>query len=288
MAEIWKTPEAGEAVLARYARFLSHWPQPSEQLRLPTSQGETFVIASGRADAPPVVLLHGAVANSTSWLGDAAAWSQHFRVYAVDVIGEPGFSAPSRPDLASDAYAVWLDEVLAGLGVVRCAFVGISLGGWLALDYATRRPERVSALALLCPGGVGAQKNLAWVLPLLLLGKWGRTQVMRRLGGAAVTRAGEPSAALKAFAEFQDEITARFRPRRVRLPRFADAALRRLTMPALFVLGARDAILDSAGTRTRVARLMPHVEIVWLPDEGHFLVRHGPTLGAFLQRALGS
>jgi pimeloyl-ACP methyl ester carboxylesterase len=288
MAVIWKTPEGGEAVLARYAQFLGHWPQPSEQLRLPTSQGETFVIASGPRDAPPVVLLHGAVANSTSWLGDAAAWSQHWRVFAVDVIGEPGFSAPSRPDLASDAYAVWLDEVLMALGVERCAFIGISLGGWLALDYATRRPDRVSALALLCPAGVGPQKNLLWVLPLLLLGRWGRAQVMRRLGGAAVTRGGEPSPILKAFADFQDLITANFRPRRVQLPRFADAALRRLGMPALFVLGARDAILDSAGTRARVQRLMPHAEVVWLPQEGHFLVRHGPTLGAFLQRALGS
>jgi len=146
----------------------------------------------------------------------------------------------------------------------------------------------VSALALLCPGGVGPQKNLLWVLPLLLLGRWGRAQVMRRLGGSAVTRAGEASPALKAFADFQNLITASFRPRRVRLPRFADPALRRLTMPALFVLGARDAILDSAGTRTRVERLMPHAEIVWLSDEGHFLVRHGATLGAFLQRVLGS
>ena len=61
-----------------------------------------------------------------------------------------------------------------------------------------------------------------------------------------------------------------------------------LTMPALFVLGARDAILDSAGTRSRVERLMPHAEVVWLPQEGHFLVRHGATLGTFLKKALGS
>ena len=34
MAEIWKSPEAREAVLARYARFLEYWPRPNEQLRL--------------------------------------------------------------------------------------------------------------------------------------------------------------------------------------------------------------------------------------------------------------
>src|SRR5205807_1456668 len=142
---------------------------------------------------------HGSGANTTSWMGDVAALAQRFRVYALDMIGEPGFSAPSRPPLGSEAYAVWLDQVLAGLGVARAALVGISLGGWLALDYATRRPGRVIALALLCPGGVGPQKNLLWILPLLLLGKWGRAQVMRRLGGGAVIGTGEPSPALKAF-----------------------------------------------------------------------------------------
>lgn len=288
MAGIWKSEAGREAVLARYAQFLAYWPKPNEQLRLATAQGETFVIASGPPDAPPVLLLHGGVANSTSWLGDAGAWSQQFRIYAVDMIGEPGFSAPSRPDLASEAYALWLDEVLAGLGVTRCAMVGISLGGWLALDYATRRPGRVSALALLCPAGVGPQRSLLWVIPLLLMGKWGRAQVMRRLGGAAITRGADPSPALKAFAAFQELITASVRPRRVRLPRFSDEALRGLAMPALFVLGAHDAILDSAVTRARVERLMPKAEIVWLPDEGHFLVRHGTTLGAFLRRVLGS
>ncbi|MET7399007.1 alpha/beta fold hydrolase [Dactylosporangium sp. NPDC005572] len=102
------------------------------------------------------MLLHGAIANSASWMGDAAEWSQRFRVYAVDVIGEAGLSAPARPPLDSDAYAARLDDVLDGLGLRGASFAGISLGGWLALDYAIRRPDRVDRLALLNPGGVTA------------------------------------------------------------------------------------------------------------------------------------
>jgi len=211
MAGIWKSEAGRAAVLERYAQFLQHWPTPSAQLRLPTSQGETFVVACGPQGAPAVLLLHGSMANTTSWNGDAAILARRFRVYAVDMIGEPGFSAPSRPPLSSEAYAVWMDEVMAGLGVERAAFVGISLGGWLALDFAVRRPRRVTALALLCPGGVGVTKNiLLWVIPLMLLGPFGRRLVMKRLGAGAVTDGASP--AVKAFGAFMGLIQANFPP----------------------------------------------------------------------------
>jgi pimeloyl-ACP methyl ester carboxylesterase len=285
MAGIWKTPEAGEAVRARYAEFLRYWPGVHEQRRLATSQGETFVIASGPQGAPAVMLLHGAMANSVSWMGDVAAWSQHFRVYALDMIGEPGFSAPSRPPLASEAYALWLDDVMAGLGVSQAALVGISLGGWLALDYATRRPGRVSALALLCPGGVGRTKNvLVWAAPLLLLGPWGHRMVMQKLGAGAIDTSASP--AIKAFGDFMGLIQASTRPRREPLPRFSDLALSGLSMPVLAFLGAKDAMLDSYGTRARLTTKVPHADIRWLPDSGHFLVGHGTAIGAFLAKAL--
>jgi pimeloyl-ACP methyl ester carboxylesterase len=285
MAGIWKSEAGRLAVRARYAQFLAYWPAANDQLRLPTSQGETFVVASGPAAAPPVLLLHGSMANTTSWIGDAAILAQHFRVYAVDMIGEPGFSAPARPPLSSEAYAVWMDEVLAGLGVERAALVGISLGGWLALDFAIRRPRRVTALALLCPGGVGATRNiLPWVIPLMLLGPFGRRLVMRRLGAGAITEQASPAA--KAFAAFMALIQANFRPRREALPRFSDAALHGLDMPLLAILGGRDVILDMAETRERLSANVAQADIHWLPEAGHFLIGHGVEIDAFLRQAL--
>jgi pimeloyl-ACP methyl ester carboxylesterase len=284
VAGIWKTEAGREAVLERYAQFLAHWPVANAHLRLPTAQGETFVVASGPVDAPAILLLHGSMANTTSWMGDVGVLAQHFRVYAVDMIGEPGFSAPSRPPLGSDAYALWLDEVMAGLGVEQAALVGISLGGWLALDYATRRPQRVSALALLCPGGVGATKNLLWILPLLLLGGFGRRLVMQRLGGGAIKAAASPAA--QAFGAFLALIQAEFRPRREPLPRFSDAALKGLAMPVLAILGGQDAILDMSEARARLAANVSQAEIRWLPDAGHFLVGFGGEIDTFLVEAL--
>ena len=197
------------------------------------------------------MLLHGSGANSVMWMGDVAAWATQFRVYSVDVIGEPGLSAPARPALDSDAHALWLDDVLRELALARASFVGLSLGGWLALDYAIRRPERVERLALLCPGGVGRQRpSFLWkVLPLLLLGRWGRRRAMALALGA--TEAPTTPAA-RAFGDYFALIHTHFRPRRDRLPVFSDAALRGLAMPVLAIAGGRDALLDSLETKRRL------------------------------------
>jgi pimeloyl-ACP methyl ester carboxylesterase len=154
---VYKSEEGERQVQERYRRFLERWPVPSQQLRVPTREGETFVVACGDPAAPPLLLLHGSGGNAAMWMGDVAVWAAHYRVFAIDMLGEPGLSAPSRPPLESDAYALWLDDVMAALALERVSIVGMSLGGWLALDYATRRPQRVHSLALLCPGGVGRQ-----------------------------------------------------------------------------------------------------------------------------------
>ena len=121
MKSVWKSAEGERTVKERYVQFLNHWPVANRQLRIPTREGETFVIECGPEGAPALVLLHGGVMNSAMWMGDVKSWAEHFRVYAVDVIGEAGLSAPSRPQLNSEAYALWLDDVMAGLGIERAS-----------------------------------------------------------------------------------------------------------------------------------------------------------------------
>ncbi len=86
---IYKSPAGEKAVMVLYDSALAHWPVPCGQRMIPTRHGDTFVIASGDADHPPLVLLHGAAGNSATWGGDVAAYCQRYRVYAVDLPGEP-------------------------------------------------------------------------------------------------------------------------------------------------------------------------------------------------------
>lgn len=280
---IYRTEAGGRELLRRYEQTLAGWPVPAERRRVPTSQGETFVLVCGPADAPPLVLLHGAGTNVAMWQGDVTEWARHFRVYAVDVIGEPGLSAPSRPPLDSTAYALWLDDVLRELGLDRVAVAGASLGGWLALDYATRRPERVRRLALLCPGGVGRQKVGFLVTALFYkpFGRWGLRRSIRAVAG--VDAAVHPE-----VVDYLALTFTHFLPRRERLPVFADDALRRLTMPVLVIVGGRDAMFDSRDTVRRVADTVPRANVVLLPDVAHSVIGQTRAMTEFLRAEVES
>jgi pimeloyl-ACP methyl ester carboxylesterase len=281
MTTIYASAEGALAIEQRYRGVLERWPVPSEHLTVPTCEGDTFVVACGPPDAPPVVLLHGAGANSAMWMGDVASWSRHVRVYAVDVIGEPGRSAPSRPSLASEAYALWLDDVLRGLAVDRASIVGMSFGGWLALDYAIRRPARVDRLVLVCPGGIGRQKVGVVLVALLLrpFGRWGLRTTMRFAMGDL-----PPD---DDVVDYFMLIHRHFRPRRDVLPRFSDASLRDLAVPVLAIVGGRDTMLDSHGTRRRLERNQPRATVRLLPHAGHVLLGQTEPVLAFL-RDLGN
>jgi pimeloyl-ACP methyl ester carboxylesterase len=279
---IWASEEGRSAVHARYAEILGRWPVPVEQRRVSTREGETFIAVCGPVTAPPLVLMQGSGANAAMWTRDIAFFAQHHRVFALDVIGEPGFSAPSRPPLTSEAHALWLDDVMDALGLTRGSLVGVSLGGWLALDYAIRRPGRVEKAVVISPAGVGRQKAEFFVKAafLMLLGGWGRRKAMSLAVGPMNGVLHPTDREVGALALL---ISKHFHHRRARVPIFGDAALAHMTAPLLAIVGARDALLDSQGTADRLQRLVPGARIRLLPDAGHLVRNQAVEIVDFLK-----
>jgi len=109
---IYKSSEGYTALMAFYDANLKRWPVPYECLTVPTRHGETHLIASGEPDAPPLVLIRGAGGNALLWAPAIVHLSRNFRTYAVDVIGESGKSAPTRPTYKGAAYGEWMVDVL--------------------------------------------------------------------------------------------------------------------------------------------------------------------------------
>jgi pimeloyl-ACP methyl ester carboxylesterase len=113
--------------------------------------GRHLVSTMTMGHGPDVLLLHGLGGTRASLFETAAALSTTYRVHAPDL---PGFGSSSKP--ARAAYnARWFPEVMLGmmdeLDIRSAHLVGNSMGGRVAIEIALQRPERVRALALLCP-----------------------------------------------------------------------------------------------------------------------------------------
>ena len=166
--------------------------------------------------------------------------------------------------------------MLDALRIDRASLLGLSLGGWLAADFATKHPDRVRRLVLLSPSGIGRQKLGVALLTLVLLplGRYGRELSLRLVLGTSLP---------PAIAEFVHLIHQNFRARREPVPRLTDEALASLTMPVLAIVGGRDALLDSAGTRERLTRQAPDSTVVLIPGAGHLVPGPADRVARFLE-----
>ena len=163
----FKTEEGRTRYLAAYDAALAAWPAPYEELDVPTSFGTTHVVASGREGAPAVVLLPSFAATATVWRPNVEALGRLFRLYAVDVIGQPGRSLATRRLRSRRDFAAWYGALLDELGVGRASIVGCSFGGFLALSQASLTPSRVDKVVLISPAGTFVRMTLGVVLLML-------------------------------------------------------------------------------------------------------------------------
>ncbi len=273
---IYKSPAGKSQILALYEAVLAHWPVPCETFTLPTRHGETFVIASGESAVSPLVLLHGSASNAVSWVGDVVEYSQHFRTYAVDLPGEPGKSAENRPAWDGPGFAEWLDDVLDGLKIQKTALLGLSQGGWTALRFATTRPERVTRLVLLAPGGVMPTRS-SFILKAVILsmaGRWGAERINRIVFGNQPIH---PDA-----VKFMDAIMTHFKARIGKEYLFSDDELKRLNMPTLLIGGTQDALIPMESVISHMQKLVPQLKVVLIPDMGHALINLAGQIIPFL------
>ena len=275
---VFKSAEREKQVLAVYDSVLGRWPVPFEEMRLDTRLGSTHVIASGDKSSPPLILLHGTGSNSAFWYGEVSEYAGFRRVYAVDIPGEPGRSGDTQHPIKGTDYTGWLLDVFLGLGLDRAALLGVSLGGWMAIGFASRHPERVEKLVLLCPSGVGPQRYFFMfkAIPLMLLGEKGADRITRMVSGSQSI----PEEAV----QYSKLIARSFNLRTEPVPVFSDDELKRLSMPTLLYAGKKDVLLDSVKTGERLRGMLPRAETHILPEQGHILTGLTEEIAAFLNR----
>jgi pimeloyl-ACP methyl ester carboxylesterase len=129
--------------------------------------GRHHVSTLTMGQGPDILLLHGLGGTRASLFDTAAALSGSYRVHAPDL---PGFGSSSKPALGS-YNARWFAEIILGLmdqlGISQAHIVGNSMGGRVAIETGLIAPERVGALALLCPAVAWLRRGLHPIVRLL-------------------------------------------------------------------------------------------------------------------------
>jgi len=288
--------------------FEGMWRLPSgrppllriHNVRLPGRRVSTLTMGEG----PDVLLLHGLGGTKSSFYDTAAALSREgYRVHAIDF---PGFGGSSKPATAPYS-ARWFAETVVltmdALEIDRAHLVGNSMGGRVALEVGMRHPDRVAALALLCPAVAFVKREFHPIVRLarpefgLLPHRFTRGMV----AGQFWSMFGDPDAVDPAVAdvavdEFQRiyaSAGARFAflcaARNIYLDKpFGKTGfysrLADLEAPSLFVWGSHDPLIPAAFER-HVARWLPSAEQIVLDGCGHVpqVERPGQTNGLLTQ-----
>ena len=269
---VFPTAAVRAELMAMYDAKLGNWPVAYEEADVPTQYGTAHVVVAGRADAPPVILVHMAASSSFIWAPLIAELAKHRRAYAIDIIGDVNKSVLANPDhypRSGEALAGWLSEVADALRLSQTDVIAGSYGGWLAAHYALRDPKRVRRLVLIVPMGLPS-----WTQTLRVLARLATIQI--GLSGSKSERTlsyllgNDPAARALGGDWFSRLFEAKCRMRAASPRPLTTRQFEGISAPTLIVLGARDPLV---GNPKRAARRatghMPNVEIEIVPNGTH-------------------
>ena len=237
----------------------------------------------------PLVLLHAFPLDHGMWLRQEPL-GESLRLIVPDLRGFGG-STGSVPrgiaDLADDVAAL-----LDGLHLERPAVIcGVSMGGYVAQHVAARHPDRVAALVLVdtkleadTPEARAARVDLAGKVGRLGQSILADAMIPRLLAvprsdadPAVVARHAENRALLQALVERQPVATIQ-----AALAALGDrpdmtAALARVEVPTLLVVGAEDQITPPACLEAAEA-VIPNAKLLIVPAAGHLVPLEAPEV----------
>lgn len=272
----FRTPDGQARFEAAYAASLGHWPTPYERFDLPTGLGPTHVVAAGPDDAPPLILVHAFGAGSSSWYANVGELSRHYRVYALDTMGDTTNTVMEQTIRRRSQFAQWLGDSMDALGIERAPLIGHSYGGWLALNMALCAPERVERVVLAAPAGSFLPLNLKFTLMnlrVLLFRNRAATDAFFRW----CLKAG--NSIPESFSEQFFQGLTNFKWKYVVRPNtYTDEELRSIKTPILLLYGDHEVIYDWRKALDRAKRLLPDLTTDVLPGAGHFLIAEQPEL----------
>lgn len=271
---MFTSPQGEAEVMNTYQAIMSKWTAPYREFAIPTSFGETHVIASGPENAQPIVLIHALLAASASWYRNVGALSQKYRVYAVDVVGEGNKSRPIKPITSLDDFLGWFTELIDDLGIDTLYLAGNSYGGFTAAYYAMKLPERVRKLVLIGPAATISPMRPFYThmfIPKAMYGFFPKLPGLKRVMRSSVNwmHKGLPIDPLwEPF--FYNSMVYGGLINQVMPRMYSKEEFSQIKAKVLLLLGEQEAIYNDLRSAVRLAReLIPGLEVEMIPDAHH-------------------
>lgn len=270
-----------------YARAMADLARPQRTLDVRTGFGvvRVYRFSGGQPGRAPFVLLPGRASATPVWADNLPSLLRQRDVYAIDLLGEPGFSIQDRPITTDADHAAWLHEVLAALPEARVHLVGVSIGGWTAANLAIRHPDKIASVTLLEPVLVFGSMSVEAIVRSIPASvrwfpkAWRDDFASWTAGGVPADDAPVAQLIEAGMQTYAMQVSA---PRRI-----SEASLARLDVPVLVIFGGRSPLHDPADGADTARRLLPRGTVTTYPHATHALNGEHPDqiaadLAAFL------
>lgn len=228
-----------------------------------------------RGYGQPVVFSHGTLMDWSMFNPQLAAFEDRYRVVAFNHRARTADynSSYKLDDLVEDCRA-FLDQ----LEINTCVLAGMSMGGFMALEFALRYPERLNGLILIATsaGAYSAEERRQYGEAFGALNTDGPVprafaEWVASLCFGPSTHANNPAFISKWVDKWCD-IPARSVYREANSwldKRDLTAELQHLSIPCLIVHGQEDAVLPLSHAAQPMADGLPDVALTSVPRAGH-------------------
>ncbi|BEK98885.1 hypothetical protein NSK11_contig00100-0029 [Nocardia seriolae] len=255
---------------AAYRDGFENLPPMRETIDVATSFGtvRAYRFGEGEGEGTPLVVLPGRQAATPMWAANLPGLLAVRPIITLDLLGEPGWSVQSEPLTDNADQAAWLSEALAELDSRPVHVMGVSIGGWSAVNLAVHHPERVASLVILDSpfvfGGV-TWKMITVSLGSVLPGmpdKW-RNKLLSWISGGVSAPEELPEGRLIAsgMKDFAAYLPMTKRP--------AEERLSALAMPFLGIYAGRSIVQNARKTVERARKLLPGGQFEVWPEASH-------------------
>ena len=251
-------------------------------LRTIDVNGVHFRVAD-EGTGPVILFAHGFPLDHTMWKGQIEEFSKTHRVIAPDLRGFGG-SDGTLYAISMERYADDLAELLEGLQAEGpITFCGLSMGGYIAWQFALRHPKWLARL-ILCDTRATADSPEAAANRLKMadiVTKEGPEPVawamMPKLFAPSTTQKNPGLAeSVRRTVLATDPVAIASAHRGMAIRPDVSSLLPSLHVPALVIVGEQDVISPPAEMKA-IAEALPRARFVQIPDAGHMAPMENPA-----------